>query len=632
MSHPKGYILLVVMVLMTALLTYSMALIKTTISAAQTERKIDFKSITSNIAEAGIEKAIWCLNQTSGTNCGGTCGSGYAGETNVAFGGGIFDITMTAIDGATKQIEAAAYYPNKAAPVSKTIIRTRAATNTDKASFFYGSQVGAGGMDLRENVTVNGNVYSNGDIEGEHGAKITGDAYVAGGTALTADRQCETYNADFVFGKTDPKIDLAQSFIPGASDVLNKISLYIKRTNWPYNLTIKIRNDDDGAPGDATLASATLYTSAVSTSYNWADVSFSSPPHLQNGTKYWLVLDASKSSSNYWTIGVDALDNCEGTMLYSESWYYDPWNASGKDINFKTWLGGIQTKIEDVTVQGNAYAHLLDDVTVGGNAYATLINNSTIGKDAIASSTTFSTIGFNASSTSISHSVVGHNLWCGTSSYTTVGWTKYCPTAITPPADPGPLDYPISTAMINDWKADAEAGGVIEGNYTVSASQSLGPKKINGNLTISNSKILTVTGTIYVTGKITINNNASIVLDGSYGSASGIVMSDDVIDIQNGAIFSGAGAGSYVMLVSLKNDTVDTVIDVNNNATAALLYAPYGIIDIDSNVTIKQATAYGLNIDNNAAFSYEMGLTNVLFSTGPSGGWGELKGWWQIVE
>lgn len=635
MLRPHGYILLVVLALTAALLTYSAALVRITVGAVQTERKIDFKAIALNIAEAGVEKAVWCMNQTTGTNCGGTYGSSYAGETNVSFGGGIYDIVVSAIDAVTKQIEVSGFYPNKTQTLGKTVIRTRVAAATDKASFNYGIQLGQGGFEMEENSTVNGSIYAHGTVRGDQGATITGDAYVATGAGLNPDQQDTSYDADFIFGNTNPQIDLAQSFIPSVTEFLNKISFYIKRTSGaPGSISVKIVSDNNNSPSTNVLASGTLSASLVSTSYGWVDIVFNNPAFLYSGTKYWIILDASQNSTKYWTIGSDAFDNYgNGTMWYSNDWDDEPWTASGRDINFKTWSGGITAEIKDITVNGNVYAYKANDVDVGGNITAPIVYRATVGGSLWASSTDQSTIGRYATSTDITNSTVGWNLWCKTKSATTVGWNTYCPYDFAQPAAPGPINMPISDGLIAGWKDDAAAGGTLTGNQTVSQNTMLGPKKINGNLTVGNGVTLTLTGSIYVTGDIIFDNNSETILDSAYSSTSGIIISDGNMTMNNGSIFSGTGAaGSYILLVSTKNDTLNAAVDVRNSNVSAILYAPYGIIDIHNNASLKEMSAWKIHANNRVTLNYESGLSEVLFSSGPSGGWSKLKGWWQIVE
>ena len=46
--------------------------------------------------------------------------------------------------------------------------------------FFYGAQVGVGGLQMDNNAVVNGNVFSNGNVTGGNGSNITGTLQVAG--------------------------------------------------------------------------------------------------------------------------------------------------------------------------------------------------------------------------------------------------------------------------------------------------------------------------------------------------------------------------------------------------------------------------------------------------------------------
>lgn len=634
MTKPRGYILIVTGVLMSILLLYSISLVNVAVYARNAEKKEDLKVITNSIAEAGIQKAIWCLNQTSGTNCGGSFGGGYNGESDEVFGGGVFDTVVTNIGGDIKQIEATAYYPNKTKAMSKSVIRTKASVNTDISSFVYGMQVGQGGLEMGTGARINGSVYSHGDVSGWSDSEITGDLYVAGGTALDADQSWTVKNGDFIFAKTNPQIDIAQSFTPSITNVLNKISIYIKRSNWPGDISVKIVNDNNNLPGTTIIASSNIDASDVSTSYGWINAAFSNPPPVYAGTKYWLVLDASQSSTKYWTMGIDAFDDYGGgTMLYSQNWSGGSWVTSGKDANFKIWLGGITTGIDNMRVDGNAYAHTIDDSDIHGNASTSHLYDSSVTGNVLANEISGSSISGNATTTDISFSTVGKNLWCQNYFWTAVGWARHCPTSVTGPTDPGPTNMPISDALIDEWKNDAAEGGTTEGNVNVSGTTSLGPKKINGNLTVASGATLNITGTIYVTGNITVGNSyATIRLDSSYGATSGILIADGIITLGNDAILAGAEDGSYLAVVSTLNSSTQNAIDVGNRANGAIFYAPYGIIDLGNNATFKEICAYRLNIGNNLILDYERGIENVSFSSGPSGGWSELKGSWTSVE
>ena len=56
-------------------------------------------------AQSGIEKAVWCLNQSDGASCGGTYGVSYAGESDVGVGGNAYyTTTMTDVSGNLKTV------------------------------------------------------------------------------------------------------------------------------------------------------------------------------------------------------------------------------------------------------------------------------------------------------------------------------------------------------------------------------------------------------------------------------------------------------------------------------------------------------------------------------------------------
>lgn len=129
--------------------------------------------IAQSLAEAGIEKAIWRLNQNSG----------YAGESDLGLSTGTVDIEIANLDSETRSILATAYVPNKLKPkvVRKVKVKAAMDNNSSNASFFYGVQVGGLGITMSNNSRIIGNVYTDGTIQGgNNGSEITNDAIVSG--------------------------------------------------------------------------------------------------------------------------------------------------------------------------------------------------------------------------------------------------------------------------------------------------------------------------------------------------------------------------------------------------------------------------------------------------------------------
>jgi len=199
-----------------------------------------------------------------------------------------------------------------------------------------------------------------------------------------------------------------------------------------------------------------------------------------------------------------------------------------------------------------------------------------------------------------------------------------------------PQNLPIPQSSIDKWKEDALIGGEINGDYNISGkiTVSLGPKKINGNLTVDNNATLNMTGTIWVTGNVTLSNGSKIKLDyGAYGNQSGILLSDGKIKIRPNTKVNGSGqSGSYLMLLSTNNSLSESepAIDVDNNSTAALFYTQNGLIYLHNGIYARSVTGYAINLDNNASIWYESGLEDTDFKSGPSGGGWSVNSWNEI--
>lgn len=194
-------------------------------------------------------------------------------------------------------------------------------------------------------------------------------------------------------------------------------------------------------------------------------------------------------------------------------------------------------------------------------------------------------------------------------------------------------DMPIPDSQITEWKDAAAAGGTINGSYTISdESESLGPVKITGNLLIDSNAVLTITGAVYVQGTITIRNNSIVRVDSSFGSSSGIMISDNKIEVRNNGILQGSGtAGSYLLLLSTRSSTdpSNPAVAVRNNTEAGVFYASNGIIRIYNNVALREATGYQIRLDNNATLTYEAGLADARFSAGGGGSF-QIENWQEI--
>ncbi len=541
------------------------------------------------LAEAGVDKAITSLNKTGGA---------YLGEAETVLGEGSYSVTVTSKDVATKIIEATGYIPQKSSPKVKRTVKITASRGVG-AAFNYGIQVGEGGLELGNSNIVRGSIYSNGTIIAGNNNEITGDAWVAGGPQPNADQQTDCTNSnciDYIFGKSvsgEARMDVAQSFKPTINEVLNKISLKIKKVGIPADATVRILSDSSGKPNkNGVLTTGTLYTSLVTGNYGWIEVAFSTLPTLTADTTYWLMISTVSNTNNYWIWQNDLAQSYTGGVpKWSADWRTGnpTWTTINGDLSFKTYLGGAPTVIRGgsnkLEVSGNVHANTIENLEIEGNAYYQTIINSE------------------------------------------VDGTSY-PNS----ADPPPKVFPISDANTADWKQQAQVGGVLSGDITNCVSV-LNSQKIVGNVTFGSGCRITVKSPIWITGNLSLNSNNILILDSSYQETSGVIVVDGKVTLNSNNHLNGTGVGSSLLMVLTTYDSRqnnEDAIAVNSNGNTGVYYASRGIVAPGTGNSFKELTAWKIRLINSSTIDYETGLSSTLFSSGPSGTYTLVKGTYQV--
>lgn len=547
-----------------------------------------------NLAEAGIDHAIRQLNTDAN----------YAGEANTSLGDGTFTVAVTG-SGSSRTIEATGYVPNSANPIQARTVKAEATLESNSVEFHYGIQVGNGGFIMNGGSSVNGSVYSNGSIDATTGVTITGSAVAANPIALTTDQTNDaptpisscTASTCITFGNAAATQDFAQSFQISESAGLNNVQLYLRKVGSPGNITIRVVNDASGSPSTDTLMTGSLIASTVTTTFGWVTATLPNKPVLTAGQTYWLVLDAGNSASNYYTIGANSSYASGAAKIgnYTSTWSNT--TPNGLDGYFRLAIGGGTSLI-------------------GGNTYTTGVN-----------------VGDIAWAHTVQGATVTGTLYCQIGTYT----NKPCNTSR---PDPTPIPMPMSDNNIQALKDEAAAGGVINGNYDVNwAGATLGPKKIQGNLTVSGGGTLTMTGNLWITGSVTITGGGRVRLDASYGATDGALVTDGVVTISGGAQFSGSGtSGSYPFLITTSSCPTapgcngNRAITLTGGAGTVALVAQDGTVEINGGTSLKAVTARQISMTGGASLTYDSGLINTNFSSGPGGGWILQPGTWREVQ
>jgi len=579
----RGYVLLLALVVASIISTVTIGFLNYFSTALHSERFALASAQAQALAEAGIDKAVYELNQNAG----------YSGESDVLLGAGTFTTSVSSIDNNTKRITATSHVPNSTNPTATKIIKVTATIDTSIVAFRYGVQIGQGGAILNNGSRIEGNLFSNGDVSGS--GTITGDATVAVGTDLVANQEWTTQNSGFNVGNEIAHAAVAQSFKPSENARLARLSLYLKKIGNPGDLIIKIVADDSGSPSTTVLAGGTLPASQVTSTYGFAEITLASTPPVVDNQTYWIIAVAPVSDTDYFIWGLDANSGySRGVAKYSSNWSIPSpaWASIAGDLDFKMYVNGIATTLSGVTVQGNAWAHTLSNCSIGGNASSQVISNCNI---------------------------------TGTKS-----------AGVTPSA---PVPLSISDAQIAEWEAIAEAGGTLAGPVLIENLRTYGPKKIDGDLTVGNGGTLVLSGPVWVNGNVTFSNNATLLVSPSTGNSGAIIIADatgntaakGVVELSNNVEIHGNGtANSFPMIIS--TNTSSNAMLLENNADSIILYAPYGTVTVSNNAGANQITAKLLHLLNNATISYVSGLQSTSFSNGPGGSWTVVPGSYVIVK
>jgi hypothetical protein len=171
----RGFSAITAAIFITIVLLFGIILVSQVLSTRRASKKLEAALTGTQLAEAGIDKAAFCLNATSGTKCGGTYGINYAGEANVTMSSGKFT-TVISGSGPTRTVTAT----GTTGAGERQVIAVEISTipSTDDSSFGYALQAGDGGAHLENNSSIQGTLYTGGDVDcTSDKAVVSGDIY-----------------------------------------------------------------------------------------------------------------------------------------------------------------------------------------------------------------------------------------------------------------------------------------------------------------------------------------------------------------------------------------------------------------------------------------------------------------------
>lgn len=350
-----------------------------------------------------------------------------------------------------------------------------------------------------------------------------------------------------------------------------------------------------------------------------------------------LILNGATATTTFTDVGSDkeliSESDLESGVRKVRSLLTVTTSSSDSGFNYGVQVGAGGFILENSSsVKGNVYSN--GPISGAGNF---------IYGDAISAGASGLVDGIHATGTVRAHSIndadIDKDAYYVTKTGTTVTGTSYPGSA-----DQPTLPLPISDSQISDWEADALAGGTHTSPcpYLITTTVTLGPKKINCDVEISGSAVVTLTGTLWVVGNIEVKNTSRLQVSPSLPGKSVAIIADNAanrttsskVELENSSTFVGSGAGSYILFASQNNSAEtggsETAIDVNNTVSGALLlFSGHGETRLSNSINIKEVSGYRIRTKNTAQVIYESGVASALFTGGPSGSL-DIKEWREI--
>ena len=496
-----------------------------------------------------------------------------------------------------------------------------------------------------------------------------------------------TSSTCITFGNASASQDVAESFTVSQGAPLSAVAFYIKKVGNPANITVRIVSDNNSKPSAATLLTGTLSGSSIGTGFAWATSTITTTvPILDPTQTYWIVLDnGTQSSSNYYIIGANS-SYANGTSQIGQ--YGGTWtntNPAGLDLYFQTFLGGGYSTIGGgshvgaVNIgsgsTGNAWAHTVTGANVAGTLYCQ--NGSNNNKSCNTSQSDPPAVGLpvsNANVTSWENSVTsglttnfsGGGTYTGNLTINYLGTTStlsevngnltlQCSSA---PANFGNLYVTGSVTISSGCQMNASSlkvGGTLTVQTTgltvgalevdgTGSSPALevtsggllkaGPIYVAGNSDIQST--LDLLGTFWTAGTLSADSGSTVELDPTYGANSGVILSNSYVSISDGSLFKGSGNSvSFPMVVTTSDCPVSNycngndAINMGGGAGAVVLDAQNGTLNMTGGTGAEALTANEIIMSNGVNITYNSGLANLNFSSGPSGGW-QISTWKEV--
>lgn len=198
-----------------------------------------------------------------------------------------------------------------------------------------------------------------------------------------------------------------------------------------------------------------------------------------------------------------------------------------------------------------------------------------------------------------------------------------------PSKDPPTVNYDF-------WKNQANKNNdpiTCNPKCTIDYTTSIGHRKYIGDLEITNNVVVTLTGPVHVTGNFSMSQGGTTFkLAEGFGSNNTVLIIDGLASLTQGGKFESTTANpkGYIMLVT--TSTSDQALTLSQSGATAIFYALEGGAELSQSANVTSLVAYKLTMTQSSTLSYDTGLADAQFTTGPSGSWQVKKGTYKFTS
>ena len=224
-----------------------------------------------------------------------------------------------------------------------------------------------------------------------------------------------------------------------------------------------------------------------------------------------------------------------------------------------------------------------------------------------------------------------------------VGTISYPDPLVTGTKNPGSSPQNLPSFNYDYWKKGAclddpnyptscQTEVICSPTCTISSDTSIGNKKYNGNLNLTNNAVVTLNGPIWVTGNFSMSQGGTTLkLNDSFGSNGTVVIVDGTADLTQGGslVPTNATPKGYIFLVT--TSTADPAMSISQSGATALFFALEGTAELTQSAHVVSLTANKLSLKNSVVLEYDNGLASTLFTKGPGASWQLQKGTYKFV-